>query len=140
MYGSLYTGFSNEKSDVTGVIVGVYIVMLFELVGTLSISCIWSKLSFRATHIAERLGLLGLIIIGEGVIGTTKTITRIMGKNGVYLEGCALIFCIVLILVRHFSSRRYEKHFLTGTRFLCGWFTLITCPNTASARSSNSSG
>jgi low temperature requirement protein LtrA len=99
-YGGLYGAFSDSKKDVTGAIAGLYVIIVLELVCALAISSIWTTLSFRATHIGERLGLLGLIIIGEGVIGTTKTIVRIMGKNGVYVEGCALIFCIIHILVR----------------------------------------
>ncbi|KAF2878210.1 hypothetical protein BDV95DRAFT_478666 [Massariosphaeria phaeospora] len=99
VYGSLSIGFSNVSTNLTGTIIGLYAVVLVELVGTLGISCVWQRLSFSSTHVGERLGLLGLIIIGEGVIGTTKTITRIMGRNGVYFEGCALIFCLVLILL-----------------------------------------
>lgn len=108
VYGGLYAGFSEPRSNLAGFIAAIYVVIGFEFVGTLSISCIWRKLSFKATHIAERLSLLGLIIIGEGVIGTTKTIIRIMGKNGVYVEGVSLIFCIILILVSHPSSPHHN--------------------------------
>ncbi|KAF2121284.1 bacterial low temperature requirement A protein-domain-containing protein [Lophiotrema nucula] len=99
IYGSLVTGFQDGKNSLTGVITALYVLFFVELAGPLTISCVWRRVSFKATHIGERLGLLGLIIIGEGVIGTTKTITRTMGKNGVYFEGCAQIFCIILILV-----------------------------------------
>ncbi|KAF2660786.1 hypothetical protein K491DRAFT_754309 [Lophiostoma macrostomum CBS 122681] len=99
VYGVLVTGFSDNNENITGPLIGLYVIVMIELIGPLAVSCIWRKLSFKATHMGERLGLLGLIIIGEGVIGTTKTITRLMGRHGVYFEGCALVFCIILILV-----------------------------------------
>lgn len=102
VFAGLYAGFPNKHTAVAGDISALYVVIILELVGNIAISSFWGKLSFKATHIAERLGLLGLIIIGEGVIGTTKTVTRIMGRNGVYFEGCAQIFCILAILVSNF--------------------------------------
>lgn len=101
VFGGLYAGFPNKRSAIAGDLAALYTMIIVELFGTIGISSVWRKLSFRATHIVERLGLLGLIIIGEGVIGLTKTTTRIMGRLGVYFEGCAMIFAIVLILVRH---------------------------------------
>lgn len=76
-----------------------WIVILFEGIFVIAISSIWRTLSFKKTHIVERMGLLTLIVIGEGAIGVTKTISRIMGKHGLDSEGCGLIFCIILILV-----------------------------------------
>lgn len=99
VFGGLFAGFSKIEENLEGILIGVYVVLAVEFFGSLSISMIWHKLSFKATHIGERLGLLGLIIIGEGVIGTTKTITRTMGKTGPTFESSAQIFCIILILV-----------------------------------------
>ncbi|RAR02072.1 low temperature requirement a protein [Stemphylium lycopersici] len=97
--GGLFAAFSDVRKNMTGVLIGLYVAIVVEWMGTLAISVIWRQLSFKATHIGERLGLLGLIIIGEGVIGTTKTIVRTMGKNGPTLVPSAQVFCIVLILV-----------------------------------------
>lgn len=78
-----------------------WIVMLLETVATIAISSCWRMLSFRKTHIVERMGLLTLIVIGEGAIGATKTVSRVMGKTGLEPEASGLVFCIVLILVSH---------------------------------------
>jgi low temperature requirement protein LtrA len=99
VFGGFFGGFYNLKMNVTAVLIAVYEVLTVEFFGTLAISMTWRKLSFKATHIGERLGLLGLIIIGEGVIGTSKTIVRTMGKNGPTFDASAQIFCIILILV-----------------------------------------
>ncbi|KAK4235556.1 bacterial low temperature requirement A protein-domain-containing protein [Achaetomium macrosporum] len=76
-----------------------WIVMALETVATISISCIWRMLSFKKTHLVERMGLLTLIVIGEGAIGVTKTISRLMGKSGLEPEASGLVLCILLILV-----------------------------------------
>lgn len=99
VFGGLFAGFRNVKKDLTNTLIGVYVCLAIEFFGSLTISMVWKKLSFKATHIGERLGLLGLIIIGEGVIGTSKTIVRTMGKNGPTLGSSAQIACIILILV-----------------------------------------
>jgi low temperature requirement protein LtrA len=99
VFGGLFGGFHRLDADLTGVLIGVYVVLTIEFFGTLLISMTWRKLSFRGTHIGERLGLLGLIIIGEGVIGTSKTVVRTMGKNGPTFGASAQIFCIILILL-----------------------------------------
>ncbi|ORX97855.1 hypothetical protein BCR34DRAFT_496585 [Clohesyomyces aquaticus] len=76
-----------------------YIVMLIEASAVIAISCCWRMLSFKKTHLMERMSLLTLIVIGEGAIGVTKTVSRIMGKTGLDVEGCFLIMCIIMVLV-----------------------------------------
>ena len=41
-----------------------WVVLLLETVATVAISCIWRILSFKKTHLVERMGLLTLIVIG----------------------------------------------------------------------------
>ncbi|KAF1359991.1 hypothetical protein EJ07DRAFT_165635 [Lizonia empirigonia] len=75
-----------------------YAVMVVEAVIIITISCFWRMLSFKKTHLMERMSLLTIIVIGEGAIGVTKTVGRIMGKSGLDPEGCFLIMCIIVIL------------------------------------------
>lgn len=76
-----------------------YVVMVLEAIAVIAISCFWRMLSFKKTHLMERMSLLTIIVIGEGAIGVTKTVSRIMGKHGLEVEGCFLIMCIIVILV-----------------------------------------
>ncbi|KAH7392648.1 bacterial low temperature requirement A protein-domain-containing protein [Pyrenochaeta sp. MPI-SDFR-AT-0127] len=76
-----------------------YAVMVLEAIAVVTISCFWRMLSFKKTHLMERMSLLTIIVIGEGAIGVTKTVGRIMGKHGLDVEGCFLIMCIIVILV-----------------------------------------
>lgn len=75
-----------------------YAIMIVEALMVIGISCFWRMLSFKKTHLMERMSLLTIIVIGEGAIGVTKTIGRIMGK-GLEVEGCFHIMCIIGILV-----------------------------------------
>jgi low temperature requirement protein LtrA len=59
-----------------------WIIMILEAFVIIAVSCTWRSLSFKATHLVERMGLLTLIVIGEGAIGVTKTISKIMGMYG----------------------------------------------------------
>jgi low temperature requirement protein LtrA len=109
IFAGFFGRFYNLDSNITALLIAVYVVLTAEFFGTLAISMTWRKLSFKATHIGERLGLLGLIIIGEGVIGTSKTVVRTMGKNGPTFDASAQIFCIVLILVRFILCYLHDR-------------------------------
>lgn len=70
-----------------------------ESIAAITISCCWRMLSFKKTHLMERMSLLTIIVIGEGAIGVTKTVGKLMGKHGLDMEGSFLIMCIIIILV-----------------------------------------
>ncbi|KAI8934573.1 hypothetical protein NX059_008271 [Plenodomus lindquistii] len=75
-----------------------YAMMVLEAVAVIGISCHWRMLSFKKTHLMERMSLLTIIVIGEGAIGVTRTVGKIM-KSGLDVEGCFLIMCIIVTLV-----------------------------------------
>jgi len=100
-YGAMTPAFAEGRpvDEANGIYSIWWIVMLLETAATIAIASWWRVLSFKKTHLAERMGLLTLIVIGEGAIGVTKTISRMMGTKGLDPEGSALVLCIVLILV-----------------------------------------
>lgn len=61
--------------------IGFYIVAIAETAVTTAISCYWRIISFKGTHLVQRMSLLTLIILGEGVIGSTKSIAKIVQNN-----------------------------------------------------------
>ncbi|KAJ4387474.1 hypothetical protein N0V93_008066 [Gnomoniopsis smithogilvyi] len=88
-------------AEVSEIIVLLWaIVMVLEGLSTIVISSFWRMLSFKATHLVERMGLLTLIVIGEGAIGVTKTVSKLMAKSDT-LEPVAIgqVICIILILL-----------------------------------------
>ncbi|KAL9942154.1 hypothetical protein ACHAQF_005324 [Verticillium nonalfalfae] len=76
-----------------------YVILGVEAAVTLGISIVWRKTGFKRTHLTERMGLLTLVIIGEGAIGATKTVGKVMGNDDVRLDATLLIACMVLILL-----------------------------------------
>lgn len=99
-YYSMVPAFSASSGNGLGIYYVWYIIIGIEVAVVIGTASIWRKLSFKKTHLMERMGLLTLIIIGEGAIGATKTVAKLMSKSGLTFEGCFLIVCIVLILVR----------------------------------------
>ena len=100
VFAAMTPAFKPYEDSRRGIYAIWWVVMFLEGISIIGISSIWRILSFKKTHLVERMGLLTLIVIGEGAIGVTKTISRMMGKNGLDAEGCMLIFCIILVLVR----------------------------------------
>jgi low temperature requirement protein LtrA len=133
--GSIFIGFTRVftrvKSDnVAGsstAYVIWYLVLLFELVAILQISHKWKEISFANTHLTERMGLLTLIVIGEGAIGASKTTIEMMGRRALEVEPILLVVCIILILVSVYPTRS-EHIFLTSTRHSCGSFISTIYP------------
>ncbi|GJC77458.1 hypothetical protein ColLi_00296 [Colletotrichum liriopes] len=100
--GSFYSmtpAFSPESGNGLGIYYVWYIILVIEIGITLGISSVWKNLSFKHTHLTERMGLFTLVIIGEGAIGATKTVGIIMGDTGLRLDACLVIGCIVFILM-----------------------------------------
>lgn len=99
VFAAMSSAFREGKASQPRIHALWYIVLCLESIGTIAISCNWRMLSFKKTHLVERMSLLTLIVIGEGAIGITKTVSRIMGKSGLDAESCGLILCIIFILV-----------------------------------------
>ena len=64
----------------------------------MGISVRWRSLSFKKTHLPERLGLLTLIILGEGVIVLTKSVNYIVGEDGWTWTSFGQVFVVVLTI------------------------------------------
>ena len=74
----LYFSFT-PQNQLSGQI-GWYVISVVEALSMLGISSYWTQLSFTYTCLSERVGLLTLIIIGEGIIGFTRTLGKIQGS------------------------------------------------------------
>lgn len=98
-FGAMTPAFRGEDSKHRLVYLVWYAVAFLESVAAITISCCWRMLSFKKTHLMERMSLLTIIVIGEGAIGVTKTVSKLMGKQGLDAEGCFLVTCIIIILV-----------------------------------------
>ncbi|KAF5877186.1 uncharacterized protein Bfra_001549ia [Botrytis fragariae] len=75
-FGSFF-GFSEETSKTGKVFIVWYVTAILETAVNIAISSKWKVLSFRGSHLVQRMTLLTLIILGEGIIGVSKSIADI---------------------------------------------------------------
>lgn len=103
-FGAMSPAFANDAGPRTQIYWVWWIIIFLEGVGTIVISSCWRMLSFKKTHLVERMGLLTLIVVGEGAIGVTKTVSLLVGQHGRNVEGMLPVFTIILILVSQRTS------------------------------------
>ncbi|CAI6334022.1 unnamed protein product [Periconia digitata] len=123
LYGGLYTAFPQMKFDETGeailqksnVYIAWYVIAILETLLTVAVSCVWRVISFKGTHLVQRMSLLTLIILGEGIIVICKAISEIV-KNDFLWSSAVIGQIIGAVLVIYFLymlyfDRLHEEHF-----------------------------
>ncbi|UPX10221.1 uncharacterized protein EKO05_0000891 [Ascochyta rabiei] len=91
------------------------VIAIVEGLTVLLIAMTWRIVSFKYTHIVERLQLLTLIIIGEGIIGMIKSvacITKGQAKNnatelGSVIAAVVLLYLVYMLYFDQFSEDRF---------------------------------
>ncbi|RPA87189.1 hypothetical protein BJ508DRAFT_321078 [Ascobolus immersus RN42] len=74
--------FTFKKGNRSRAYIAWYVALVAETAAITGVS-LWKRiLSFKFSNIVERLGLLTLIIFGEGVIGLAKTANKVIYKEG----------------------------------------------------------
>lgn len=82
-----------------------YIIIGLEALLVIVVSSIWRVLSFKHTHLVERVGLLTLIVVGEGIIGLTKSTAYAVAGTDVMIWGeVGLVASAVLLIVSQRDS------------------------------------
>ncbi|OAL01689.1 hypothetical protein IQ06DRAFT_346314 [Phaeosphaeriaceae sp. SRC1lsM3a] len=123
LYGALTPAFPKilldaenyEVAQQSNVYIAWYVIAISETILTVTVSCHWRIISFKGTHMVQRMSLLTLIILGEGIIVICKSISKIV-KNE-YLWSVAVVGQIVAaVLIIYFLYMLYfdriqEEHF-----------------------------
>ncbi|KAF2728351.1 hypothetical protein EJ04DRAFT_415106, partial [Polyplosphaeria fusca] len=123
IYGALTAGFPKTQYDAnevaipkkSQVYIGWYIIGIFEIIVTIGVSSVWRVISFKGTHFVQRMSLLTLIILGEGIIVICKAISKIV-KND-FLWTAAVVgqviaaVSIIYFLYMLYFDRMQEEHF-----------------------------
>ena len=94
-----------------------YVVGISEAIVTVGVSCIWRIVSFKGTHMVQRMSLLTLIILGEGIIVIAKSIAKIIKNEydwsapiiGQVIAATLIIYFFYMI----YFDRMQEEHFGT---------------------------
>ncbi|KAH7068436.1 hypothetical protein BKA63DRAFT_581897 [Paraphoma chrysanthemicola] len=126
MYGALLAGFTHPgctRSDwIAGscvppnsdVYIAWYVIGISELVATIVISSHWRVISFKGTHIEQRMSLLTLIVLGEGIM--------VIFFNGSLIGQIVASVLIIYFLYMLYFDRIQNEHF--GTIRQQAWSSL----------------
>ncbi|KAF2028562.1 hypothetical protein EK21DRAFT_101735 [Setomelanomma holmii] len=123
LYGGLTPTFPKTIVDATGievphksnVYIAWYIIAISETILTVTVSCVWRIISFKGTHMVQRMSLLTLIILGEGIIVICKSISKIVKNEYLWTlsvvgQIVAAVWCIYFLYMLYFD-RLQEDHF-----------------------------
>ncbi|KAH6681676.1 bacterial low temperature requirement A protein-domain-containing protein [Halenospora varia] len=99
------TLFAFKKGTNSQVYIVWYITAILETAINVTISANWKVLSFEGSHLVQRMSLLTLIILGEGVIGICKSISTIVETEagwttpliGTVIAAVTLLYFIYMI-------------------------------------------
>ncbi|KAF2203015.1 hypothetical protein GQ43DRAFT_412506 [Delitschia confertaspora ATCC 74209] len=120
IYGCLTMVFPTYQLLVPETIKGYiawYVVGICETLITVAVSCIFRSISFKGTHMVQRMSLLTLIILGEGIIVICKSISKIVENDYLWTapvvgQIISAILCIYFLYMLYFD-RLQEEHFGT---------------------------
>jgi low temperature requirement protein LtrA len=83
---------------------GWYAMAIFEIGAVIVTSSIWKSVSFKKTHLVERMGLLTLIILGEGIIVMLKAINAVVKGFGWTKSTFGVVAAALCIIVSFYFS------------------------------------
>ena len=92
-----------------------YIFLAVEAIAIIVVSSIWRILSFKHTHLVERVGLLTLIVMGEGIIGLVKstsyaiqgTEVTVWQETGIVAAAVLLIYLVYVLYFDNIDHHRF---------------------------------
>jgi low temperature requirement protein LtrA len=78
--------------------------LIMRALVTIAISSVWRVISFKGTHIEQRMSLLTLIVLGEGIMVICKAISRVV-KVGYIFNGSLIGQIVASVLIICKSAR-----------------------------------
>ena len=123
LYGALTPAFPETLLDADGyalpqysnVYIAWYIIAISETILTVAVSCKFTIISFKGTHMVQRMSLLSLIILGEGIIVVCKSISKIVKNEFLWTASVVgqIIAAVLIIywLYQLYFDRMQEEHF-----------------------------
>jgi len=106
VYASIWSTFSEEGAS-RHLYRAWYVILGFEVISILVISSVWRAVSFKNTHVVKRMGLLTIILLGEGVLNTARELSDTALHAGWTAEafGQALVAVLVIVSIQHLTSQ-----------------------------------
>jgi low temperature requirement protein LtrA len=124
-----------NKDNGEHILDGWYVVMGLEAAAVLLVSGKTSFLNFRRTNIVERLGLLTLIILGEGIMGLAEQVSKINNGDGVFsgdiigqiICAVAIVYLIYMLYFDQTETKGEKVGSLRQQLWTIGHFPLHVC-------------
>ncbi|OCK80277.1 hypothetical protein K432DRAFT_434855 [Lepidopterella palustris CBS 459.81] len=118
LYGALTAAFpKGPEKNTTNVYIAWYVIAILETALTTAVSCKWRIISFKGTHMQQRMSLLTLIILGEGIIVIAKSISKIVKNYYTFtspvIGNIVSAILIIYFLYMLYFDRMLEDHFGT---------------------------
>jgi low temperature requirement protein LtrA len=106
---------STSVGQKTNVYIHWYVIALLETFITIAVSCTFRVISFKGTHMVQRMSLSTLIILGEGIIVICKSISKIVKNQFLWTAAVvgqviSAVFIIYFVYMLYFD-RMEEDHF-----------------------------
>merc|ERR1712225_169038 len=127
VYASIWSTFSEEGAS-RHLYRAWYVILGFEVISILVISSVWRAVSFKNTHVVKRMGLLTIILLGEGVLNTARELSDTALHAGWTAEafGQALVAVLVIYMIWDlYFGKIPNKHFGTFRQQL---YTILHYP------------
>jgi low temperature requirement protein LtrA len=105
----------NSVGQKTNVYIHWYVIAISETFITVAVSCTFRGISFKGTHMVQRMSLSTLIILGEGIIVICKSISKIVKNQFLWTAAVvgqviSAVFIIYFVYMLYFD-RMEEDHF-----------------------------
>ncbi|RDW90955.1 hypothetical protein BP5796_02120 [Coleophoma crateriformis] len=98
VYFGTFFGFTPSNPTSKAFVVW-YITAIVETIVSVSLSAKWEVLSFRSTHLVQRMSLLTLIILGEGIIGIAKSISTVVANETTWTAPLTLTTLAAVVII-----------------------------------------
>lgn len=118
IYLGLFFAFKPKAGKVDHTYITWYIVAILETLIATCVSSVWRVISFKGSHLVQRMSLLTLIILGEGVTGLAKQCQAIVKSKVFEFSASTVTNIASAILILYFLYMLYfdwmsEEHFGT---------------------------
>ncbi|TKX19958.1 hypothetical protein C1H76_7842 [Elsinoe australis] len=113
VYFGLFFSFHNYHSNAY---ITWYAIAFLETSICTAVSSVWRNISFKGTHLTQRMSLLTLIILGEGIIGLAKKCQEIVKGQIFGFTSSTIANILSCVLIIYFLYMLYFDH-LTHSHF-----------------------
>jgi low temperature requirement protein LtrA len=107
IYLGLFFTFQDNESGENHTYLVWYVLAFLETMIATGVSSYWRVISFKGTHLVERMSLLTLIILGEGVMGLAERCQKIVKSDMLVFDSTTIGNIVAAVLILYFIYMLY---------------------------------